>query len=57
MLTGDNKYVAEIYSRKLGIDKYYAELLPKDKVEQIEKLLNDKSKVAFVGDGINDAPY
>lgn len=56
MLTGDNKYAAEIYSRKLGIDEYYAELLPQDKVEQIEKLLNDKSKVAFVGDGINDAP-
>lgn len=58
MLTGDNKYAAEIYSRKLGIDEYYAELLPENKVEQIEKLLSSTKdgKVAFVGDGINDAP-
>jgi len=58
MLTGDNKYAAEIYSRKLGIDEYYAELLPENKVEQIEKLLSatHDGKVAFVGDGINDAP-
>lgn len=58
MLTGDNKSAAEIYANKLGIDKYYYELLPENKVEQIEKLLSPdgKNKVAFVGDGINDAP-
>ncbi len=56
MLTGDNKYAAGTFARKLGINEYYAELLPEDKVEHIEKLLNKKSKVAFVGDGINDAP-
>lgn len=56
MLTGDNKYAAGIFARKLGINEYYAELLPKQKVEHIEKMLNKNSKVAFVGDGINDAP-
>ncbi|MBU1100559.1 MAG: cadmium-translocating P-type ATPase [Bacteroidetes bacterium] len=58
MLTGDNKSAAEIYAKKLGINKYYYELLPENKVEQIEKLLSSdgKNKVAFVGDGINDAP-
>jgi Cd2+/Zn2+-exporting ATPase len=56
MLTGDNKYAAESFARKLGIKEYYAELLPENKVEQIEKMLNKDGKVAFVGDGINDAP-
>ncbi len=56
MLTGDNNYSAAVFAKKLGITKYYAGLLPEDKVEHIEKLLNDKSKLAFVGDGINDAP-
>jgi len=56
MLTGDNKYIAGIFARKLGITEYYAELLPENKVEHIERLLNINSKVAFVGDGINDAP-
>lgn len=57
MLTGDNKTAASFYSEKLKIDKYYSELLPEDKVSQIEKLLDKKNgKVAFVGDGINDAP-
>ena len=56
MLTGDNQHVAEIYARKLNIQKYYAGLLPEDKVYHVEKLLGKNGKVAFVGDGINDAP-
>ncbi len=58
MLTGDNKGAAEVYAKKLGIKEYYAELLPENKVEHIEKLIGSTNdgKVAFVGDGINDAP-
>lgn len=59
MLTGDNKNVGLKVARELGIDKVYAELLPGDKVEKLEELLSLKSshgKLAFVGDGINDAP-
>jgi len=59
MLTGDNKKAAKEIAKKLQIDKIYAELLPQDKVKIIEKLLSKKSKnqtLAFVGDGINDAP-
>lgn len=59
MLTGDNASVAERVGKIIGIDKVFSELLPIDKVEKIEILLkgkNSKSKVAFVGDGINDAP-
>ncbi|MGL5869126.1 heavy metal translocating P-type ATPase [Clostridium chrysemydis] len=58
MLTGDNKNAAEKVSKELGIDNVYAELLPQDKVTKIEELLEgeNKGKVAFVGDGINDAP-
>lgn len=59
MLTGDARHVAEDIAQKLGIDSFYSELLPSDKVIQLEKILqlsNDKDKVAFVGDGINDAP-
>jgi Cd2+/Zn2+-exporting ATPase len=56
MLTGDNHSSAEDISKKLGLDNYYAELLPDQKVEQVESLLNRSSKLAFVGDGINDAP-
>lgn len=59
MLTGDNRVVAQNVADKLGLDTYKAELLPEDKVEAIEEYLhksNKKSKVAFVGDGINDAP-
>ncbi len=58
MLTGDNKSAAEVYAKKLGIKEFYYELLPENKVEQIEKLLSTTrdGKVAFVGDGINDAP-
>ena len=59
MLTGDKIKVAENVASKLNIDEVYAELLPSDKVEKVEELLQKKSakgKVAFVGDGINDAP-
>lgn len=59
MLTGDNSYAAQIIAEKLNIDEVYAELLPEDKVKYIEKFLSDSEKnekVAFVGDGINDAP-
>lgn len=59
MLTGDKKNVAESVSNVLGIDKTYSELLPTDKVKIVENLLKEKSekgKLAFVGDGINDAP-
>lgn len=59
MLTGDNRTVAEQVAGKLGIDEVYSELLPGDKVEQLEKLFLQKTrkgKIAFVGDGMNDAP-
>ena len=59
MLTGDNEKTAAAVASKLGIDEYHAELLPGDKVDQVERLLAEKpagSKLAFVGDGINDAP-
>lgn len=59
MLTGDNKNVGEKVANQLGIDKVYTELLPGDKVEKLEELFNEKTqkgKLAFVGDGINDAP-
>ncbi len=59
MLTGDAERVAEQVAETLGIDEVYSELLPADKVEKVEELLTKKSekeKLAFVGDGINDAP-
>ena len=59
MLTGDNRVVAQSVANQLGLDTYKAELLPEDKVDAIEQYLlksDKKSKVAFVGDGINDAP-
>ena len=61
MLTGDRKEVGKDVAEKLGIDEYHAELLPVDKVAYVEKLINTKpaapnSQLAFVGDGINDAP-
>ena len=59
MLTGDRKEAAEGIAAELGIDEVHAELLPQDKVAQVERLLkevNGKEKLAFVGDGINDAP-
>ena len=59
MLTGDSKCVADQVAGELGIQEVYSELLPADKVSRVEELLNQKSekdKLAFVGDGINDAP-
>ena len=56
MLTGDKKKVAENVSAKLGLTDYRAELLPADKVNEIEKLLSEGARLAFTGDGINDAP-
>ena len=56
MFTGDSKENALSISEKLNIDKVYYELLPTEKYEKIEELLNDKDVVAFIGDGINDAP-
>jgi len=60
MLTGDNQHVGKIVSQQLGLDGYFAELLPQHKVEKIEELMRESKKknelIAFVGDGINDAP-
>ena len=59
MLTGDKKSVAEAIAKKAGIDEVHAGLLPGNKVEEVEALLKSESakeKLAFVGDGINDAP-
>ncbi len=59
MLTGDTRRVAEQVAKDLGVDEVHSDLLPADKVAQVEKLLaakGDKDKLAFVGDGINDAP-
>lgn len=58
MLTGDSKKVADKVSNELGITEYYSELLPDNKVEKVEEILKSKKtgKLAFVGDGINDAP-
>ena len=59
MLTGDNEHVANEVAHALGIEYVYANLLPQDKVTQLEEIMNDQmesEKLAFVGDGINDAP-
>lgn len=60
MLTGDREEVAQAVAAELKLDEYHAQLLPGDKVEQVERLLNNQTsrngKLAFVGDGINDAP-
>lgn len=59
MLTGDTEATAKSVARELGLDEYHAQLLPADKVERVEELLSRKSSgaaLAFVGDGINDAP-
>ena len=59
MLTGDSRRVAEAVAEELGVDEVYSELLPADKVAKVEELLKAKpakEKLAFVGDGINDAP-
>ena len=59
MLTGDRAEVAKAVAEKLELDEYHGQLLPEDKVNQVERLLgetSEKGKLAFVGDGINDAP-
>lgn len=59
MLSGDQEEIVKRVAQELNVDEYHAQLLPGDKVEQVEKLLgekNEKEKLAFVGDGINDAP-
>lgn len=59
MLTGDRAEVAKAVAEKLGLDEYHGQLLPEDKVNQVERLLgetSEKGKLVFVGDGINDAP-
>ena len=60
MLTGDTESAAKQVAERVGIDEYHSELLPGDKVEKVEALLKElsggKGKLAFVGDGINDAP-
>lgn len=61
MLTGDNQCAAEAVSKRLGLDSFYANLLPEDKVKILEKIARENmetgnKKIAFVGDGINDAP-
>lgn len=59
MLTGDNKNAGEAVGKELGLDKVYAQLLPQDKVTELEKIMDGKGQkdnVVFVGDGINDAP-
>lgn len=56
MLTGDNHGTAELISSKVGMDGFYAELLPQDKVQKIEDLVQEYGSVAMIGDGVNDAP-
>ncbi|MDQ0089650.1 Cd2+/Zn2+-exporting ATPase [Paenibacillus anaericanus] len=56
MLTGDNRYTAELVASKLGIDHVFAEMLPEDKVSKIQELQDAGKHVAMAGDGINDAP-
>ena len=56
MLTGDNERTAQAIAEQVGIDEFYAELLPEDKVTAIEKLTDEHDGVAMVGDGVNDAP-
>jgi Cd2+/Zn2+-exporting ATPase len=56
MLTGDRKEIAEKIAGQLGLDEVYSELMPEDKVKYVEQLIKDSKTLAFVGDGINDAP-
>ena len=56
MITGDNLKVAEVVARDLGIDKYYAEFLPQNKIDYIRMLQNENRFTAMVGDSVNDAP-
>ena len=56
MLSGDKQSVVDQVSKKIGIDEAYGDLLPEGKVEKVQKLKNDGRKIAFAGDGVNDAP-
>ena len=56
MLTGDRKEIADKIAKELALDDVYSELLPADKVDHVEQLLKDSNTLAFVGDGVNDAP-
>nr|MCR4661617.1 HAD-IC family P-type ATPase [Clostridia bacterium] len=56
MLTGDHEIVAQNVANQIDIDTHYSELLPNDKLDLVEKHINENKKVAFVGDGVNDAP-
>lgn len=56
MLTGDHEAVAKSVAQQVGVDEYYADLLPQDKVSSLDTIMKDDNHVAFVGDGINDAP-
>lgn len=56
MLTGDNESIAQSVAQKTGVEKVYSELLPAQKVQRVEELIDSGAKTAFVGDGINDAP-
>ena len=56
MLTGDRREIGEAVGKELGLDEIHAELMPADKVTAVEKLISENKTLAFVGDGINDAP-
>ena len=56
MLTGDNRHTAEVVANELGIDEFYAELLPEEKVEYVKQFKKEEATISMAGDGVNDAP-